>query len=73
MTRININKSMMQIGYRDYVLENFNHVNGKVVQRYNIEKAQIESYFISSENLNEYVIAKSKQDSGVYTRLGIRI
>lgn len=35
---------------------------GKIVQRYNIAKAMIEFYFIPSEKLEDYEMAKSRQD-----------
>ena len=46
---------------------------GKIVQRYNISKAYLESYFIPSMKMHSFELARSKQDLNAYSKYGISI
>ena len=46
---------------------------GKIVQRYNISKAFLESYFIPSKEVDAFELARSKQDLNAHSKYGIAI
>lgn len=58
---------------REQILNNDNINQGKVVQRYNISQAKVESYFIPSRELEAYEIAIFKQDLTAYKKYGTKM
>jgi hypothetical protein len=55
---------------------NFNFINtgkGKIVNKYNIISMLIENYFIASDKLKGFELARSKQDPNAHIKFGIKV
>jgi hypothetical protein len=59
------------IAIKNSLADHFNP--GRIVHRYNIQMALIESYFIPEIKLLDYEMAKRKQDMNAQNKFGIKV